>query len=437
MAQLNDPESYQRDKTAISDAFKHYGGVINVPTELLKQLILTAVQHDGHAISYIPLKTLNIEDVRDIYLAAVKNKGTSINYIPKTIYDEDIIVAAILQDVRAIEYIDDDRITRKIAMIAVAHNIISYKYLPDKLQNDRAILKLLPKRPPPIKLIRQVSVSNSNQENEDTCNFHAHSKIILQNRFLFIRPVIVDEKVYDEHNCNGMLSTENIIIHPELLNGLTEDMCSRGGYEKILLFLYTYFLYIELTECGDDLNGPVLEAIDTVQLPNQFKSSVHKERLQSILNDIHRDTIYTWKTFVINIQDTSNDILFELIDQVTRLNLYVELGCTDHSVIIIGTQDNNYIIKNSWGGLPVVTPSLSILYLYENNIPDIGEALTFYLPVVHALPEIKEEITVDTIQSFRQWITDNTGDIERHKVRGGRKTKKTRKRKSVKTKFLN
>lgn len=26
MAQLNDPESYQRDKTAISDAFKHYGG---------------------------------------------------------------------------------------------------------------------------------------------------------------------------------------------------------------------------------------------------------------------------------------------------------------------------------------------------------------------------------------------------------------------------
>ena len=410
------------DRDIILEAVRQNGLTIKYSGPFMdKALILEAVRQNGMAVGYAgPFLD------KALILEAVRQNGLALGYAGPFL-DRDIVLEAVNQNGMALGYAEPFT-DKEILKIAVRNNPVSYKYVSPELKKDKEITDQLPPPPPSLKLSRQLSETKSTQGHGNTCSFHSNTRIILQNRFLFVNPIKIDEP-YILNKCNRFLITD---IKDPTFEDLNEMHCSTGGYNKILLFLYVYHLYNQLYKCGTiPIDGLVTSAIDKMEIPTILASSIHTERLSMLLADIHtKSSGITWQEFPFEMNDLDKDLIFEIVQKVLSLNFYIKLGLSGkiggHAVTIVSIQNNNYIIKNTWTDIEDIVPSIKFLYL--QGVPFVGTRLTFYLPMF-AL------ITLPKIEDFSMWLDVYILELKEKKKTGGNLRKKhTRNYKKTKLK---
>jgi len=331
----------------------------------------------------------------------------------------------------AIGYVPIKSRDKLICINAVQQNVMAYSFVPLELRQDIEIVGVLPPPPKPLRLTTQISETHSNQGRDKSCSFHANTRLILQNRFIFVTPIRVGES-YVANKCNELLITD---IKDNSFEHLSESRCSQGGYNKILLFLYTYLLYAQYYACGTTpIYGLVTDAIDKMEIPKVLTTTIHTERLSILLVDLHKkSTGIVWQEFGVEIDDVSEDKLFLMIQKVIQLRFYVKLalsGYHGHAVTIVALQENNYVIKNSWTDTEDVIPSIKFLYLQGE--PFVGTNLTFYLPLYSPVT-----VSVKSLDEFSHWLDIYALDLKMgklSKLKAGslksKKRKRTRKTKN-------
>ena len=395
------------DREIVLEAVRQNGtALIGVGPFKDREVILEAVRQNGLALGYVPE---SFKD-REIILEAVHQNGMALGYVQAEMQDKDIIMTAIRQNGMALGYVPIKLRDKIICINAVQQNVIAYSFVPHELRQDIEIVGVLPPPPKPLKLTTQISETHSNQGLDKSCSFHANTRLILQNRFIFVTPIRVGES-YVVNKCNELLLTD---IKDNSFEQLSESRCSQGGYNKILLFLYTYLLYAQYYACGTTpIHGLVTDAIDKMEIPKILTTTIHAERLFILLVDLHKkSTGIVWQEFEIEITDVSEDKLFLMIQKVMQLRFYVKLslsGYQGHVVTIVAVQENNYVIKNSWSDTEDVVPSIKFLYL--QGVPFVGTKLTFYLPLYSTVT-----VSVKSLDEFSHWLDIYALDLKMSKL---------------------
>jgi hypothetical protein len=239
----------------------------------------------------------------------------------------------------------------------------------------------------PLRNTRALSESISDQGQFGTCTCHSNAKILLHNRFLFVMPISVNKDIYNDKQCNQFLNTGIDETTIKNLNSLTPEMCSSGGYDKILLFLYLFFLFSEKLKdtskiCKRNINDINYDLADLI-VPDVLSHNIHLPRLEQLLIQINDKSIgFRWYEWYIEINKDNIQILFTMIDKITKQNFYVQLSTQSHALTIVGTRNRNYIIKNSWGYPEDIIPmDLTQFNLPGMDKPAIGQFISFYLPI--------------------------------------------------------
>lgn len=314
------------------------------------------------------------------------------------------------------------------------------------------------------------SEMNTNQSEGLTCSYHTNSKIILHNVFLFLLPKMVNRPLYMRNNCNKFLNTTTIADKISTLNSLSPEKCSPGGYNKILLFLYLYFLYEQVYSACDPISpgtetftSNIESAFNDMMLPPIFNENKHLETLFLLLTEINaKRARFTWYTFVIMIKQHSTDLIFEIVRKITNLNFYVKLivswietpedgskpKTVGHALTIIGTRVDKrgrttYVIKNSWGTPPnTIDIDLTMFRLPILKGEVSGIYLSFYLPVPNGIDVF--DLFEAPIQKVKNNYIDKRPDefneeLDKYariiaSVRGGRKTRRFKRTKRVRSK---
>jgi hypothetical protein len=464
-------EDLKGDKEVVLAAISQEVEILKFASEELKankEFMLDVVTQDGLALEYA---SEDLKQDKEVVLAAVKQNGLALEYAFEELKgDKEVVLAAVTQNIVTLEYASEELkqdkevlekikngriialsqnglllasisvgdLTEEMCFIAVRQNNYAYRYVPKELITPE-LVKLLPVKRGPPSLTRQVSETKSNQTSAPTCSYHSMSRLFLQNRFIFVKPLQVDD-IYDKNDCNRFLIP--VEVEKTGLDTLDDMRCSSGGYDKILLFLYIYFLLKETDSCKQSIGELIPRQVDAIEIPVFLKSTKHEHRLLSLLTEIkHLSSGLKWKEYNFLFNSIEEPLLFSVVQKLINLRFYVQLHCcggrdSGHAVTIVGVQEGNYIIKNSWSILVDIVPSIKFFYLKGWSTPWMGMELLIYIPIISSEPTdgVKgKDYDISKLTMFDAWLDNYTVEIQR-KPKGGRKTKRKKGTRRIKHK---
>jgi hypothetical protein len=304
-------------------------------------------------------------------------------------------------------------------------------------------------------LERQTSVCTT-QGSEGTCYAHAGAKVMLQNIFLFVNPINVQDKE-KFHSCFDVLKTdmEHDYTH------LSVEKCGIG-YFKILLFLYLYFMCKKTRAVTRQLFVFEGTLLDVVKMPDieQFKGKIQSNFdafRKRILHKI-RSRELIWDTFTIKFTPNIISFLKDIIIPILNLGFYVYMVIQNptvdptHAVVLVKHRKDSgqdfFSISNSWGEEIDYTSDLTKIHLkgellnttfFRFVLPFCTKKDMPTTPLPHITPDgpIKLFSTPEHMRALLEWIPNYERDIQLFKSRsGGKKTKRKNKKRSIK-KYLN
>jgi len=265
---------------------------------------------------------------------------------------------------------------------------------------------------PPETLTRSISTSHSYQGLGPTCMYHSLAKIYGQNIF----------KIHTESwsdNCDKYLDTTK----PHNFN--IDPACNK---DKIIMFYYIYFLLKNKYKS----NGfPIEDIPDLIVRVYQKEIPTELKDYTSLIDPFLTPTNMLYLPVLFN-KHGNNTLLYRyLYYALKNLNCYVGMSIKGqgffnrygHSLLIVGFDKNELIIKNSWLSTFF---NLKISKLHETNLwiehlPFIKSDVTFYF----LIDLMKVEGNPTTQEEFEQLFIHRNTEIH---FEGG-KIKKTYKRK--------
>ncbi len=320
-----------------------------------KEIVTQALQTAGNALLYASPRLQEDEDL--LLLSIQKPMGTLLR-APKHLKDDKVFMMKCIKvSPHALEFASPRlKKDKELVMSAVSIQGATLQYASDELRYDPDVIDAaiaqdpasihfaieIPHKP---QLTRQHSIGYTNQGDEPVCGYHAFSKVILKNIFEVLRPLDVKGE-YADHKCNSYLNTVNYD-----LTDLTPEKCSSGGYLKILFFLHLFYLY-KLNKpsgwmaCGEEQS--IYSHLFKMKIPLPYH---HQLVLEEELEEMHRMSLE------VNMVPTTIRFKpsFSLIQKITAEGLYIMLfiqySSTEpgHFVVIVGTDGNEILYKDSYG----------------------------------------------------------------------------------------
>jgi hypothetical protein len=300
------PLQYASDRLRSNKEFVAQCG-LEYASDIVKEDKDFLLQHP----SMLEFASERLKDDKDVVMAAVSISGKLVYFASERLKsDPDVTDAAIAQDPTSLHFI----------------------------------------RPLPFKkkLTRRYSRGYTNQGQSLVCGYHAFSKVILKNVFEMLHP-LRETSVYVEQQCNRYLDTSR---HD--LSDLTPEKCSSDGYLKILLFLHLFHLYLSVQDrtdgmvCGTE-SSIFHQLYDTIQIPSL--SYRHYLALRSKLDSM-KSICQSLSIRLVHFQFEPH---FETIQRLTDAGLYLMLFIhpihkkSGHFVVIVGTNGNEIVFKDSYG----------------------------------------------------------------------------------------
>ena len=331
------------NKEIVSLAIDVQGDVLVYASPRLQadqELWIVSIQNPFGEMDYAPAE---LKDNREFVLKCIKVVPESVKWASARLkQDKAFVMAAVSTNGDALRFVNDEfRYDEEVIDAAIKEN-------PEAIDHARGL-------PSNIRLTRRYSFHYTDQDAEGVCGYHAFSKVILKNVFELLKPLHVDE-IYELAKCNSYVNTLKYD-----LSTLTPEKCSPGGYLKILFFLHLFYLYKSFLTTIDGRPKGWMECVqanaifpylfNTIKIPNLL---YHEPILTSKLEDMNRIK-QDRNIHLITFRFTPT---FEVIKKVTDEGLYIMLRVEDstsasqhaaHFLVIVGTNRDEVLFKNSWG----------------------------------------------------------------------------------------
>jgi len=331
------------NKEIVSLAIDVQGDVLVYASPRLQadqELWIVSIQNPFGEMDYAPAE---LKDNREFVLKCIKVVPESVKWASARLkQDKAFVMAAVSTNGDALRFVNDEfRYDEEVIDAAIKEN-------PEAIDHARGL-------PSNIRLTRRYSFHYTDQDAEGVCGYHAFSKVILKNIFELLKPLHVDE-IYELAKCNSYVNTLKYD-----LSTLTPEKCSPGGYLKILFFLHLFYLYKSFLTTIDGRPKGWMECVqanaifpylfNTIKIPNLL---YHEPILTSKLEDMNRIK-QDRNIHLITFRFTPT---FEVIKKVTDEGLYIMLRVEDstsasqhaaHFLVIVGTNRDEVLFKNSWG----------------------------------------------------------------------------------------
>lgn len=342
-------------------AFKQNPAAIEfiVPDTLKTEEMSTiAVQYDGNLLRYVPQRWRT----KELYKLAVKKNPIAVNSIPRSLLPE-MLRELININAGVLSYVSYSFLNQPLIeeLLESNPNIIYIPNMKDK------IIRFIPdyeEAPLPSNLSREMSSTFTNQGAEGVCGRHAFSKVIIKNIFELLFPLSMSSE-YQKNMCNQFLNTYELMKTPSLLNSLTPEKCSQGGYLKILLFLHLFNLFQLHVPSEEGRIKGWLECIQVSDIYEFIYSPVSIPNINSTQNNdltnilqVTKKVCDEYKVGFVTFHFNDKEVTLPNIKNITDHGLYIMLRIEDsqsgemhaaHFVIIVGVIDDFILIKNSWG----------------------------------------------------------------------------------------
>jgi len=405
------PNDLENIKDLSSLAFeKDYKSLSIIPPELITQdMAYKAIFHDVSLFMDVPAVLKN----KELCLYAVQKNPKLIGFVPIHIrLETDILFESLSRDGNMIVDMPSSFLNKELIerLLELNPNIIYIYGILDKIKDFIPEYEDVPLPP---ELTRKLSFTSTNQGTEGVCGRHAFSRVIIKNVFELLYPLVIST-TYQKNNCNLFLKTDDIVLNPSYIHSLTPEMCSQGGYLKILLFLHLFHLF--------QTHIPTVEGkpkgwLDCIQVSDLY-SFLYQEVTIPYIN--RQQTMDLTKTLK-NIKQISDDrqislvtfhfkeITFPDIKKITDHGLYIMLRIEDsisegehkaHFVIIVGTIDDFLLIKNSWGEQMIYKIKFDTPFYIHTYRFDIKTDCSFVIPV-----EMSTQNTFNDLTRVDEFLT--------------------------------
>jgi hypothetical protein len=328
-----------------------------------KELVLHVTKYIAFPLAFASLR---LRDDPDVVLSTMGKLFSSLDYASDALKDNKLFILKCVQiNGRYLKYASPHmRADKEVVLAAISSQADAFMYASNDLRSDPELIRMISHNPeairyalPPLKRTRSYSQSSTDQDTEGVCGYHAFSKVILKNVLEWLYPLHVSKR-YTKENCNKYLTTTTT---QQTLGYLTPQECSMGGYLKILLFLHLFYSYKQFVTTVTGRPTGWLECVQVnVIYPHLFQAStipgMHEIQAAEL-----KDTLLQMK----HIYDIMNIHLItfhftptlEWIQKITEKGLYLMLRIEDskslrqhaaHFVVVVGTQGEEILFKNSW-----------------------------------------------------------------------------------------
>ena len=246
-----------------------------------------------------------------------------------------------------------------------------------------------------------LSETFTDQRKQVTCSLHVSGKIFAQNMFQFFNPTPIDKDVYVEGRCNRFVDIGELQLD---VSDLSRELCSPGGYDRILQFLYVYYLIQDRVGVNKTssyaINPFILQDILEVKIPTFFTESPHRPSLVEMINkfnDSYRqsNTTYIARTFLRVHHYLSNEtiatLFLTIIKKLISKRLYIVLTLESvlkqnnkyglHAVHAVNVIGDEIVVKNSWGESRTYQMKLNGFLFLKDKDPNFIKDIHFYFPV--------------------------------------------------------
>ena len=257
----------------------------------------------------------------------------------------------------------------------------------------------------------ELSETSTDQRRTPNCGYHARAKVIVQNVFQFLTPSKVDSSRFNANNCNRYVDYDN---YKNNVKGLTAEQCSTGGYDRILQFLYIYYLIDEGIATKADLFGNISDIISVEKIPAFFNSAPQRDYLIEMIKKVCRakdaaNIEYQTATIRFNIPDSFEEAsqtldyfskpLFEIVKACVSKGMYVKINVTSHvkkdndkhglhALHIVSTYRDEIIVKNSWGDKRVYQTKINETFWLKDSSAYFIYQFDFLLPFQKGVREL-------------------------------------------------
>jgi hypothetical protein len=260
-----------------------------------------------------------------------------------------------------------------------------------------------------------LSETITNQRQERSCGYHASSKVIVQNVFQFFIPKKIDVGTYQASDCNRFVDFD---IYKTGIETLTAELCSPGGYDRILQFLYVYHLIYDrlsnketgFVASNANMTRDILPDIWAGKIPAYFDDKGrHRDHVVEMVKEVNRhrtcfDVTYTFFDITLSPKTEGNEyefmkrhkLLFDVIKACNNRGLYIYLGIigkddeeivvegvqhTRHAVHIVSTHNGEIIFKNSWGDGRVYSMKTYGSVFLQGQFEYVIDRISFLVPI--------------------------------------------------------
>jgi hypothetical protein len=302
--------------------------------------------------------------------------------------------------------------------------------------------KFVPETPVPPYLPRELSDTCTLQGKGTTCNFHAFTKLILQNVcHLLLNLVLTPSERAQYKKC----LTDHPVNTDETRYEYTKEECSGNGYLKIAFFYYFYDFLNKNDIVTQDLSKSKYDMTSLIEAMPE--DDAKEQELKHSLLDSIAGSGFKWKQVRIGVNITMIKIIINhIIKPILNLNLYIRMslikGEGRHSVLLVGLDEpkKQYLIKNSWGDELDTIPFGVSIYLRRHEYT--LDRLHLLLPMPMDYPEPNPSYTSkhSDMQALIQWIHQYTTDAPSFlpptflSDRTGGKSKRTRAKRAKRAK---
>jgi len=272
--------------------------------------------------------------------------------------------------------------------------------------------KFVPETPAPPYLPRELSDTCTLQGKGTTCNYHAFTKLILQNVcHLLLNLVLTPSERAQYKKC----LTDHPLNTDKTRHEYTKEECSDNGYFKIAFFYYFYDFLNDNDVVTKDLSKSKYDIKSLIEAMPQDDEK-EQELKHSLLGSIEGSGL-KWKQVRIDVNKRMIEMIINhIIKPILNLNLYIRMSLikedSRHSVLLVGLDEakKQYLIKNSWGDeLDTIPFGVSVdlrSHKYTLN------RLHLLLPMPIDYPEPNPSYTLEhsDMQALIQWIHQYTTD---------------------------